>query len=56
MVKIKHKELADLLGTTEKYSRTLLNRKKIRLDNKYLPDIIDLIVARRRKKEIIPPP
>jgi hypothetical protein len=56
MIKIKHKELAVLLDTTEGYSKTLLNRKKLRLNNKYLFEIIDLIVARRRKKEVIPPP
>jgi len=56
MIKIKHKELAVLLDTTEGYSKTLLNRKKLRLNNKHLFEIIDLIVARRRKKEVIPPP
>ena len=56
MIKIKHKELAVLLDTTEGYSKTLLNRKKLRLNNKYLFEIIDLIVDRRRKKEVIPPP
>jgi len=51
MIKIKHKELAYLLGTTERYSRTLLYRKGMRMENKYLVEIIDLIVEKRMKQK-----
>jgi hypothetical protein len=49
MLKIKHKELARLMGTTPGYTQILLFRKKLKLNNKYLDAIIDLIVERRRK-------
>jgi hypothetical protein len=47
MLKIRHKELARLLGVSEKYSRTLLYRRKLRLTNNHLDDIIDIITQRR---------
>jgi len=51
MLKIKHKELAILLGVSKAYSRTLLNRKGLRLSNKYLNEIMALVVKYQNKQE-----
>ena len=51
MVKITHKDLASLLKISESYSRQLLFRKHIKLSNKYLPDIINLIIKRAANKD-----
>ena len=48
MIKIKHKELAKILGLSEKYIKILLFRKKIKLKQVDLYKIIDLIVERKR--------
>lgn len=48
MIKIKHKELAMLLGTTAGYSRKLLCLKKLKISNKYLVEVIDLIMEHRK--------
>ena len=47
MLRIKHKELASILGVKVESCRQLLYRKHLSLTNKYLDDIIDLIVKRR---------
>lgn len=47
MLKIKHKELASLLGVSEQYSRLLLYRHKLHLSNKNLNEIINLVIKRR---------
>jgi hypothetical protein len=51
MIKIKHKELALLLGISEEYSRRVLSRNKLRIENRYLVEIIDLIVEKRMKQK-----
>ena len=52
MIKIKHKELAMLLGTTTGYSRKLLCIKKLKINNKYLNEIIDLIVKHKMSEHV----
>jgi hypothetical protein len=52
MLKIKHKELAKILGISIGYSRVLLGRNKMKIRQEYLYKIIDLIVQRREKKTI----
>ncbi len=46
MLKIKHKELARLLGISERYSRVLFFRLGLKMRNDYLGRIIELIVKR----------
>jgi len=50
MIKIKHKELASILGVSTGYSKQLLHRKKIRLSNEFLNEIINLIMEKRNEK------
>lgn len=47
MLKIKHKELANILGVSEQYSRLLLHREGLQLSNKFINEIINLVVSRR---------
>ena len=55
MIKLKHKELAKILGTTVGYSHQILHRKKLKLNNQYLDEIIKLIVdnAMNKKEKIL---
>ncbi len=47
MLRIKHKELAEILGVSVGYSQVLLHRKGLKLTNRYLVEIIDLISQRK---------
>ena len=49
MVKIKHKELAQILNLSEKYTRVLLHRRRISLKQVDMVKIIDLIVEYKNK-------
>ena len=48
MLRIKHKELAEILGVSKGYSQVLLHRKGLKLTNQYLKEIIDLIITRKQ--------
>ena len=43
MIKIRHQELAQILNLSEKYTKLLLHRRKIRLKQVDIIKIIDLI-------------
>lgn len=47
MLRIKHKDLAEILGISEGYSATLLHRKGLKLTNRYLKEIAELIIQRK---------
>ena len=49
MIKIKHKELAQILNLSEKYIKTLLFRRGIKLKQVDMVKIIDLIVEYKKK-------
>ena len=47
MLRIKHKELAEILGVSVGYSQVLLHRKGLKLTNRYLMEIVSLIIQRQ---------
>jgi hypothetical protein len=49
MVKIKHKELSQILNLSEKYTRVLLYRRRISLKQVDIVKIVDLIVEYKMK-------
>lgn len=46
VLRIKHKQMAKLLGISERYCRVLFFRRKIKLTNEYLEEILNLIKER----------
>lgn len=51
MIKIKHKELALLLGVSVRYSQQLIYRRGWRLNNAHFKEIMDLVYEYRRRNE-----
>lgn len=49
MIRIKHKELAALLGVSVPNSRIILHRAGLKISNKYLNEIIGLVLERKCK-------
>jgi DNA-directed RNA polymerase subunit F len=49
MIKITHKDIAKLIGKSEKYTRVLLSKHKIRIKPGYLSVIFDLIQKYKEK-------
>ena len=47
MVRITHREFAAILGISEGYSQQLFHRKGLKMTNRYLQEIIDLIIKRK---------
>jgi predicted HTH domain antitoxin len=53
MIRITHRELSEILGVSLGYCHQLLHRRKIRLTNEYLGEIVNLIrtYVKQVKKE-----
>lgn len=51
VLKIRHKELAVLLGVSEGYSRVLLRRRGLKLSNEYLYEIMDMVRCIKSRRD-----